>query len=385
MSCNFSGLTFCGSPGPGTGQSYDYAVMAPFVKITVAGGDGSTITVGNKSCPNYSNSAIITEFSAAYGQGINVDFKVVDQHGGPFFNFYETLLKCAQSKTSYATADYGWVWTNCDGSTGKIALSDRSQKISFNIMSAKVNKANGAYHYAITGTDVGVPANNSVSSEIEGDDAQNKMSLKDAIKKLCREHNPQIQVSFRSIGVDSDDAWDFLADNDKPKAAWKANNLPPIKAIYEWIRGYKTQNSKGIFITGDDISTPPNKIILWEHTPNACDLPSLDDMCSRNVGNFVVHGGNCSPVIDFNPTMDWNNIKANITQGGSAGSPVSAETEQNLGETPSNQNEGGACNADYFKKQGIVGAILIDDTHIMNYGKESVTKIKECQNSNQGT
>ena len=97
MSCDFSGLRSCGAPGPGTGQPYDYDVMAPFVKITVAKG-GSAITVGNQSCPNYENGAIITEMSYSLAEGAMGEIKISDQHGGPFFNFWDTLLKCAEQK-----------------------------------------------------------------------------------------------------------------------------------------------------------------------------------------------------------------------------------------------------------------------------------------------
>jgi hypothetical protein len=361
-------------------QPYDFAILATYVEVTFAGA-GNTITVGNESCPSNEHNAVVSSMNCAFSNGFAVKLGIVDQEGGQFYKFFDNLVKCVKNEGDNGTIalDFGWIAVNCDGSRQKITVNSRSgHKVNLFITQMKIDRAAGAFHYTITCRDIGTLSIAAKALEDFGSDKTNReLDLKEAIKKLCTTVPPYWDVEFcRKIeGSDECKDFDFKAIEEKPKGNWKCSNKNKIDIIYDWVRNYKTDNGKGVLITYDDTAEKP-KIIVWEAMQPECD--EVKSCLGNNLGNFIVNGGNCSPVIDFNPSIDWIISWKNKPVGGHGPSQVDSKSKTDKGDTPKGKNP---CLQD-FEHQGTSSTTPVKNTDSKNYGKKTVPKVQEAENAN---
>jgi hypothetical protein len=66
-------------------------------------------------------------------------------------------------------------------------------------------------------------------------------------------------------------------------------------AARTWLSSVSTENDRGILICYD----PDTSSIIFQEdkTETQC--------CGQNIATYIVNGGNCSPVLEFNPTIKW--------------------------------------------------------------------------------
>ena len=366
--------------GSDGGTLYPFAVAAPFVEITFGAGN-STLTVGNQSSPDTDNNACISGFNLANSSGSLAKIEVVDQEGGEFYNFFDSLIKCIKSlDEGHCIIDYGWIGTDCSGNPQKKTVSTVSgTKTDLLITEMNVTKNSGLYNYEIIAQDLGTISQAGKTQKTYGNDGKSKVPLKEAITNYCTDQEqPPVfkEVHFwrKKKGGGTED-WDFKALHDPPKGAWRANNQNKIVTILEWIQDYKTDKDKGVYITADDTA---NNLILWEDPLQECEdnAPCL----GQRIGNFIVNGGNCSNVLDFNPTMNWINAWSNKTIGGEQGGPTSSAGVVHKGDLPNKPNP---CDQGKLKQEGKVGNILINSGTTQNMGEQAIKKSEEAIHSNQ--
>ena len=321
---------------------------------------------------------------------MNLEMTITDQEGGIFFNFVNTMIKCVDNVDAHMDIDFGWIGRNCDGSiNSELTVSKKKgSPLQCTLLKIKIERVNGSYHYKIDGADQGTAAQNTTDKKTSGDTKMNKMDLDKAIKDLCENQDPKFKVDFWRLKADgTTENFKFAGATNlaPPKGGWRSNNNNKIKTIYSWIAGYVTDKGKGIFITSDCLDK--NHLILWENSVPGCDIDMGSPGCSRTIGYFVVNGGNCSSVLDFNPTMDWVSTWSKTTQGGAASGGVSAESVE-----IHNKKEGGdlplgndLCDPEDFKakSKGVMGSIMLEDHHIINYGGNAIKKINKASNANR--
>lgn len=343
----------------------DAEVIAPFVIIGICGSNGETISVGNQSAPRFGNKAVIVSFQYGQSTGTGCTIEIIDEEGGAFQKFFNKILSAMGSAAERyeLTAQWGWVGSRCDGPEGLIG---RPSKVHTFIVKKVHIKFEETMKFVLECTDLMQATIDVSSSERVFGTDDNTMPLKQAIKELFRCSNPSISpenVKFLRKGkggVVETEEWDF---DKKPTASWKANQSNAIMTAREWMQGYKTDRDKGVTIAWDDTNNCNPTIIFWEDFQPRPD--ELTD-CYNNVGTYIVNGGSCSPVLEFNPEISWNfAVASNV--GGLSGSKVSAKNLKQQDEQDAQLNDEGGCEA----YAGTATDIAIPDHHIRNQGKNS--------------
>jgi hypothetical protein len=294
---------------PGVGSNGDYSrrnnVMSPFVTVDFMGGGGN-LTVGNKSSPDVDNHAIIKSFECGTSDGMACSIEIFDEEGGKFQQVFRRLTKKMTNIDDYKMKiDFGWLMTDCNGQTSKWGTSQSIYMLPFQI---EVNYIQGKIKYLVTGNDVMNGSFNTRYTKPLGDDKYSKLSLKDAIRKLCKDEDPKINVEFKKKGAEEE--WDFKGD---PKDSWKTNNEDKLSIIRRWIRPYRTIDDKGIIITWNNTEEKPT-LILWEDPGEEWGKP---------IGTFIVNGGKCSNVLEFSPKYNFTIGMATKSVGGYSGGATS--------------------------------------------------------------
>jgi len=339
-SCDFlQGCSrFCCEP---VREVIDSDLNAPFIELTVAG-EAGTITVGNKSQPHRNNHAIVKSLKYGHsagggGGGLALEVEVCDESGGSFATFINSLItsiNLSHIRTcNWMRAKWGWIETTCNGPE----RVNRFTVHTLQMNSIEFQYKHGLMTFNLKGTDLTDTCFETATSVAFGT-AEAPIPLKRAIDEICRMY--QTRVSFRRVGVDSDDAWNFgtsgsggggAGDPNQPMGHWQSHGENFIQAIMRWIKNYTTTN--GLGITPSFSSTGPpgdhNELILWEAFTPRCD--ALESNCPPNsIGTYIVNGGKKSPVISFQPNLKWT--FAALSEAGGASGTTTAGTSSAVGD-----------------------------------------------------
>lgn len=301
----------------------DAEIVAPWVKVTFGEGENA-ITVGNKSSPSREHHAIIKYFEYGTHDGMRVQVEILDEEGGSLSDVFEEMFNdVEEAKEKYrAIAEWGWVVSNCDGSTSIV----RSTKIPWLATDLAINFSSSVVKYTISGNDLLQVVFVSRKEEIYGTD-DNRMTLKQAIQQLLTREEPIMNVSFlrkNNSGVISE--WNFpleFNNGDGPEGVWDSDGQNKLNTIQKWLEPFLTEDSKGITASWDTTATEPT-LILWEDLSPPCDEPIS---AQRIVGTFLVNAGDCSNVLDFSPNINWVGALGALETGGAAGTAATAKTE----------------------------------------------------------
>ena len=358
--------------------------IAPFVVCHFIDGD-FCVTVGNESsyaasknglCGGISgltaakNHAIISNFqygasggSVAGSDGITVE--ITDEEGGDFCNFMINVLPKNRDKAQPAANmnclfQFGWITTGCNDASGQCTITSQIRKC-FPLKVDIAFQGGGIIKFSIHAPNPTEVLAEGVNTELKvrGDQKANKKCLQPAIKEMFQEYGMVAQFykprgkscqggggggqnSSGGVGTAagtsgmckfliegpsrraSYDTWKFEEPGpcpDKgPENAWAPNSKDPVQAAMHWMQDYKTEAKKGIVPgTSNDADQPPT-VIFWESPLPECNGASN----MVNIGTFIVNGGKCSPVLEFKPQIQW--FMANLNQGGTVGSPTSADS-----------------------------------------------------------
>jgi len=279
----------------------DAEVVAPWVRVTISGA-GKSITVGNESSKAFNNKAVIINFQ--YGQegaegGATARIEIADEEGGSFNAFFEKLVdEMSKAVDKYKiVCQWGWVFSDCSGGGGR--LGNESKFHHFTLVKVDV-KFDKGYIFSLECVDtMKIAQEGRIIKDFGTDD--NPMKLKDALTQMFDLACPPSKLEYRrrdpSSGVKDD--WDWKEDY---KDAYKAQGQTPLATAQEWIRSCTTENDRGVQISWDDTLEDPT-VILWE---DAIPKPKQTvDCASEHIGTYIVNGGECSPVLEFNPQVKW--------------------------------------------------------------------------------
>jgi hypothetical protein len=107
---------------------------------------------------------------------------------------------------------------------------------------------------------------------------------------------------------------------------WQGNNKDPISAVLGWLVDKKTRDGRG-FATSTISTRTRDIFVIWESPDAICDISG--GFASVNLGTYVVNGGNCSTVIDFQPDINFSGQGQAVPSGGGLTTVYSQPTHMN--------------------------------------------------------
>lgn len=299
--------------------------IAPFVKIFFGDNpDKPEITVGNNSAPLWNNTAIIKNFEFGMSNGIGMKAEIIDEQGGAFHLFIEKLNKCmakASNKDQKMNARWGWIVTNCDGSTYTIS----SPTVTVIPIHCEILFAEGKIKFIIQGQDLMQHVFSSRHDEIEGtEDA--RIPLKLAIRNLALNTEPKFNVEFMrrekngTIAEYGFKEGGFLG----PKMVWDCDGQNKLATIQKWLEPFVTDREKGI--VAQWATNKQDTLILMEDPTPDCN--EAINPCFNSLGTYIVNGGSCSPVLSFTPQLNWIAAFGQMAAGGNDGGAATGATKK---------------------------------------------------------
>lgn len=321
MACTISDeclSTFgCGHPQ----EPLDGAVFSPFViiKFYVNGQGSKTITVGNASSPPY-NSAAITSFTYGFVPGTNgwgADFEIIDQGGVIAYDIIAAVNKSIiriGDETKATSFDFGWIITSCDAAGGQTQTVKKASQI-LGELHGYINEIEQSFEGGKIRLKFKVTAPTAKANSVHYDgsmfDEDEKGSLREAIERLFTENALKYPGGVKFLDKDGlEGEFQFeIGGKDGPKGAWPMMQLNPIAIARAWLSSVVTKDKKGILVYYD----PTDASIVFQEDP-ILDKPQC---CLNTIGTYIVNGGNCSPVIEFTPKINWQSTGAQGA-GGSA-------------------------------------------------------------------
>lgn len=297
-------------------ESIDGAIFSPFVRLYLG---SQFITNGNNSSPN-SNHAAITSFEYGFQPGsigFGANFEIIDQGGTMYRQIVLAMNKTAtlaSEENGNISFDFGWIIQRCGLGDEPPTLMVSQERI-YGLIT-KVDQTfeggNVKLKFKLEAPGTAVTSGTDLTKTIGQDD--NPVRLKDAIRELFTENTPKFN-NVRFIDKDGVDAGEELqfkmsdGGEDGPPSAWPVNQQNQITATRSWLNGITTTNDRGILITYDCT----NSTICIQEKPdegNCCGGTSM--------ATYIVNGGNCSPVLEFNPSITWQPFGGLGGTGGTA-------------------------------------------------------------------
>lgn len=280
-------------------KDIDYAVMSPFVEVTVSA-SGKKITVGLNSMPPDNSVSILSFEYGAVGVsgtgGLSIKVELIDEKGGEFYKFAESLWTCMNKDpgSTSVTTRWGWIGKKCDGSP-EIKTSPPVTAI---LVSIDVNFAEGKFKYTLTGTDIGPVSQHARCEETFGSE-NNKIPITQAIRDLCA-IPPKCNVTFPNLRKGGSLIWEDGTE-EGPKHYWPCKQGSKIQVINSWIHDFMTKDKKGLVVLNDNTQKDPTLIVTEQMKLEEGEQYSD----SMSLGTFIVNGGECSLVLDFTTNFNW--------------------------------------------------------------------------------
>lgn len=319
MACTVSGGVeecLCTEPAiPPPGRVY-----APWVELDIR---GLKIYCGNESFPEDPHTMAIS--SMQYGMsrgngGITVEFEILAEGAEGYKKLFDKInktIKLADEEIKATRMRFGWILKDCENGVD-LKLSDWLHILPIK-MSTNIDK--GIAKIKLECKDLLERHNDRRVTENIGDEG-NLVPLKDAIIQLCQSQDPTIDVEFRN--KDHTGEFDFETEPRGYRAVWQANETPLLATIRSWVSTERTVDKRGVYFKYD-----PSKTVLIIQEDDECRKPENCE-CNDPVDSYIVNGGNCSPVIEFSPEIDWI-----LDAGGFGGISGNGSTsEQNKAQEP---------------------------------------------------
>jgi hypothetical protein len=336
--------------------------FAPFVELRLFSKKFGVdvLTVGNNSYPKNGNTAVIKSMEFGTSEGMGCVVEIFDEMGGSFERAFTALNKSLYDSTEDGTVnfvlDFGWIVEKegsvCgDASKGFDKISVSTSKpdggwIRLIPISAKIAYEQGKIKYTIEATDAQTRIAEARVECVIGSD-QKKVDLKQAIRDLFekKEPGPQLKVKFldsegkpefKFKASDGNGGKDGTDNGNGPKSVWTTNQQNKLAAVRRWIAPLTTTNNKGLIMhwdgknDGKDPSAAGTIIIQEDPGPDLCD--TADRCKERTLGTYIVNGGDLSPVLSFNPSVNWQfafSAKSGGSQSAVSGNYAKMEGNKN--------------------------------------------------------
>ena len=292
----------------------DGAIYSPFVELRFGKevGGPNILTVGNSSSPPDNHAAIKSfDYGFTEGQtGVGFKMEILDQGGITYRRILEAINKTtfsALDDTLNCSVRFGWITTKCDGSSSLVTNEDSGDKLYFLPVQMKAQFENGLIKFSFEGGSMVTRWAETRVTKTLGSQ-KNKMPLKQALKILFTEYDPKVKdVIFRNK-----DGGELCFPNsdggcDGPRGVWPMDQQNALAIARKWLSAIRTKDKLGILMLYD----PTGPYVIFQENPDSTDTT---DCCKNNLGTYIVNGSNCSPVISFNPNMNW--VKGMLPAGG---------------------------------------------------------------------
>jgi hypothetical protein len=303
------------------------AVFAPYIQVGFEG-EGTILTVGNKSHPE-DNHAIIKSLEYGFSEGCGVKLEIVDEQGSSISFFMERLSKtaCGTSFDYRMFIDFGWIIQDCNGNITYDKVTSYGRYLYFLPQKVECSFEGEKIKYTIEGTDLQDRiAENRIENNLGAED--NKMNIKQAIEDMFSDNCPPIEdVRFETL---DGFPWSFKNSDggpQGPRAVWTSDQQNGLATTRKWIAPLSTRDDKGIVFQWKPDEPRPTLVLLEDPDPGPNEN---DPCCERNVGTFIVNGGNASNVISFTPQFSWA-LQSNGGSGGNSGSATSGAGIKQVG------------------------------------------------------
>jgi hypothetical protein len=282
---------------------------------------------------------IVKSFEFGWSSGYQISVEIHDEEGGSFQDFIDNILKCHKNGSESSTeleAEWGWILTTCEGNSW---TNITPRKIPAQIIDLEVSFSDGKARYKIEARPNANTVFSAQEDKVFGEDGKREY-LTDAIRQLCQ-IAPPLDVEFlrrNESGQTEPLRWKPPFDPIKgPKCVWSADSHDKLTTITKWCEPFLTENDKGVFICTDNRQS--NKIVVMEDVIAACGEGKPCETCQ--FGTFIVNGGPCSNVIEFNPSFNWLTIANSYSSGGATGSAADGGREQQEDEKDCPEEEHG--------------------------------------------
>jgi len=407
-------------------QPMPAAVKTPFVNLIFFKGQRQ-ITVGNKSSNSASienladlsnvGSSFVKSFTYSFSNGAGVEAVIVDTSGSDFANFLNIMpsKECDPQRGSYSVVavEFGWIFQDCNGVYKKYGSIEASYDDSFiDITGTRVSVEEGNYLWFML-TQITVSESKGVweyklklegsmqasapytkNSKAVGSDDQ-KVTLKKAAEQSLREscknyfnQNSQerlvdeAEVKFVRISKNYGssagggnggqrvlETFRFKGSDggpEGPKNVWAPEQQDPLSATRKWMNSFQTDRNLGTYFISDVKTKKPNLLIM--ENPN--DPCIISNECISNADRpkkvYIVNGGNCSPVLDFKPSVQLTFIEPTTNIGANPsgmdatnGKPETAVPAN--GQASKNTNQ---CYKNEINKKGLETAMSIPGSNL---------------------
>jgi hypothetical protein len=197
---------------------------------------------------------------------------------------------------------------------------------------------------------------NAKHEHVLGDD-DDKMTLRQAITRLCTEAAPTYN-DVRFVNKDGKELEFESGGSEGPRSAWPSNQKDKLSTIRTWLSTIRSKDGRGLFLIYDpttlDLIVQEDKID--RKNPANCS-------CVNSIGTFLVNGGDCGNVLEFNPSFSFN--PNNVSAGGSSGSSSSGGYKK---AEPSNEVEQVGSQTSVAVQQHDLTHIIPDDLALRTMG-----------------
>ena len=362
------------SEDPGRG-GIDVENYAPLVALQIGESD-ALVTVGNKSYPPY-NTAVIKSIDFGWIDEPKGTCEILDEKGGTFSIFLDALQKCASRVGVGTIIKYkvGWVYVGCDDKKG-----DKIESIWLEGVLLKIDVNYGPImKYRLEFATKAPMCFDHRHPQTFGEETPGKdMKLEDAIVELCKEP-PEIKVKFAWY----DESGNLQFGNHTwedgglkgPRACWKGDRQNKYSTISRWIQGYKIKDAKGGkgAILTQDPKYSDTLLVLKDPQPNSKEVIREGPF---HLGTYIVNGGKCSNVIEFNPQFGFINAFSNFSSGGGTSGGVKS-SNINIEDYKDPEAEGkSCCNS---KDAGVQQQATITTENLYTYGDNAPEKVNDAR------
>ncbi|RTK95767.1 MAG: hypothetical protein EKK64_05790 [Neisseriaceae bacterium] len=273
------------------------AVCSPFVELNFR---GRILTMGNSSSPP-DNHAAIKSFEYGVGCDLGGGFKVevIDEGGITYRRLIDALNKTvslASDDNKNCSVKFGWVIRHCDGTVVIDTNEHYGKKLFFLPGKMETQFENGVIKLTFEGTSFAPRWAETRYTKTLGSQNQT-MPLKQALRTLFTEYDPKVD-NVKFLNKDGGELEFANSDGgaDGPMGVWPMDQQNAPAVARKWIAGLSTKDGLGILMFYD----PTGPSVVFQENP------MTEKCCDTNfLGTYIVNGGNQSPVISFNPSINW--------------------------------------------------------------------------------
>ena len=344
-------------------EKRDGAVYTPYVNLKVGNEqDKLSISTGFDFYAYSSlERATISSFEYSYEigrPGWGADFELVDYTGrfaSRLIQYTNKTLVDANKNKGFATFDFGWIIKRSDGTTFFYSV----ETLTRSRLAATIHSLDQSYEGNSVKLKISLKMpeyfDQTGQKQIYGGEPTQvgdtpSMHLVQAVRELLTKDDsyppPQWLNRFNGpIKFQGDTLDERLLG---PKGAWPCRGKTKLDTVRDWLNEAVSKDGLGFLLCVDSFTG----LIIIRETPlkKSGEFVGDGNSCNYSLGTFIVNGGNCSPVLEFRPTINYMPFagvgNSSTSPGGSASSGIpttSSQTKQTAGPgaqitVPSNLN-----------------------------------------------